>query len=160
MGRSKETRAWPTPKPPGRKDIVVSVKWVDGAGDFTNWCGARNFSLSLTNETGSNKVGDCDDWSKPALTRRYYSGQDVTATMDATYAKSWHPKVSEWAREQRSLRVRISFPGAAAGDIEYYVGTALLTSLELGGIGNLDGEPVTENVSLEFDGGLEVQIKA
>ena len=142
------------PKGAGRGDIVIAVDFT-GDSTFVNWCGARNVSLSIANEIGSTKVGDCEDWSAPAVTSKFYSGQDVTMTVDATWAKSMHLKTFNWAKRQEVHAVRISYPNASVGEIDHIEGgRALLGGFEMGEIGNLDGNLVTENVTLEFDGGL------
>lgn len=150
------------PKTGGRGAAVVMVEFdpVTSAGIYTNWCGAKNFSLSIQNEVQSEKVGDCDDWSAPVVTVKEYSGQNITASMDGTWTSATHAKTSDWALNQKKLNVRIHFPDALAGEIEYYDGVAMLAGLDLGEIGNVDGNKITESVSLEFDGKLTTTAKA
>lgn len=140
----------------GRSAAVVQVEFdpVGAAGVYTNWCGAKNFSLSIQNEVQSEKVGDCDDWAAPVVTVKEYSGQNITATMDATWTSATHRLTGDWALTQKKLNVRINFPGAGTGEVEFYDGLAMLSGLDLGEIGNVDGNKITENVSLEFDGTL------
>jgi len=142
----------------GRSAAVVQVEFdpVGAPGVFTNWCGAKNFSLSIQNEIQSEKVGDCDDWTLPVVTVKEYSGQNITATMDATWTSATHLLTSAWALEQQKLNVRVQFPDAATGEVEFYDGLAMLSGLDLGEIGNVDGNKISENVSLEFDGTLTV----
>lgn len=142
------------PKTGGRGAAVVMVCY-DPVGNptvFTNWCGAKNFSLSIDNEIQSEKVGDCEDWSKPVVTVKEYSGQNITASMEATWTSATHKETSAWALEQKKLPVRIHFPGAAVGEVEYYDGVAMLQNLTLGEIGNVEGNKITEAVNLDFDG--------
>lgn len=150
------------PQTGGRGAAVVMVEFdpVGNAGTYTNWCGAKNFNLSIQNEIQSEKVGDCDDWDAPVANVKEYSGQNITASMDATWTSATHAKTSDWALNQKKLNVRIHFPGSIAGEVEYYDGVSLLAGLDLGEIGNVDGNKITESVSLEFDGKLLVTTKA
>jgi Phage tail tube protein len=150
------------PKTGGRSAAVVMVEFdpVGATGVFTNWCGAKNFSLSIQNEIQSEKVGDCNDWSLPVVTVKEYSGQDITASMDATWTGATHQRTSAWALNQLKLNVRIHFPGSEVGEVEYYDGLAMLSGLDLGEIGNVDGNKISESISLEFDGKLTVTAKA
>lgn len=150
------------PKTGGRSAAVVMVEFdpTGAPGVYTNWCGAKNFSLSIQNEIQSEKIADCDDWSLPVVTVKEYSGQDVTASMDASWAAATHKLTSDWVLNQKKLNVRVHFPGAVIGEVEYYDGLALLAGLDLAEIGNLDGNRITENVSLEFDGGVTATAKA
>jgi len=149
------------PKTGGRSAAVVMVEFdpVGETGVYTNWCGAKNFTLTVDNEIQSEKLGDCEDWSAPILTVKEYSGQNITASMDATWTAATHKLTSEWALGQKKLNVRVHFPGAILGEVEYYDGVAMLSSLALGEIGNLDGNKISESISLEFDGKLEVTAK-
>lgn len=148
------------PKTGGRGAAVVMVAFDPAAPTvFTNWCGAKGFSLSIDNEITSEKIGDCDDWSAPIITVKEYSGQNITASMDATWSSATHKKTSEWALDQLKLPVRIHFPGALTGEVEYYDGKALLGGLNLGDIGNVDGNKISESITLEFDGKLAVTAK-
>ncbi|TMV84481.1 hypothetical protein FGG78_21730 [Thioclava sp. BHET1] len=138
----------------GRADAVVSVMFDAGSAAYVNWAGATNGKLSVKNTVTNTVVGDTEDWSLPPKTFKGYSGQDVTMTMDATWASSMHAKTADWAINQRKLSVKISFPNAAAGEISSYTGVALLSDLDLANIGAVDGSKITESVSLEFDGGV------
>lgn len=141
----------------GRGDAVVSVEWTPESGTFANWCGANNFSLNLSNEVNSTPVGDCDDWSKPAVNVKEYGVQNVTASMDATWSSAMHAKTSDWALNQKKLKVKVTFPNATtSGEVASYEGTAMLTGIDLANIGNVNGAKITENVTLEFDGTLAV----
>ena len=143
-----------------RKDAVVMIAFdTNSPSTFTNACGCKNFNIDVNNEIHSEKVGDCEDWEKPIETLKSYSAQNVTASMDATWSSKTHVKMSAWAMNQLYLPVRIHFPFAASGEIEYYDGVALLTSLNIANIGNTDGAPITESISLEFDGGLQETLK-
>lgn len=150
------------PQTGGRGAAVVMVEFdpTGNAGVYTNWCGAKNFSLSIQNEIQSDKVGDCQDWDLPVATLKEYSGQNITASMDATWASATHALTSDWALNQKKLNVRIHFPGAQTGEVEYYDGLALLGGLDLGEIGNVDGNKITESINLEFDGRLTSTAKA
>lgn len=150
-----------TPKTGGRAAAVVMVEFdqAGAPGVYTNWCGATNFSLSIDNEIQSEKIGDCDDWSAPIVTEKEYSGQDITASMDATWAGVMHKKTSDWAVDQLKLKVRLHFTDVAVGEIEYYDGTALLKGLKVDNIGNVDAKKITESVSLDFSGKLIVSVK-
>lgn len=151
-----------TPKTGGRAAAVVMVEFdqAGAPGVYTNWCGAKSFSLTIDNEIQSEKIGDCDDWSAPIVTEKEYAGQDVKASMDASWAGSMHKNTSDWALNQLKLKVRVHFPDAAVGEVEYYDGTALLQSLNLGDIGSVEGAKITESISLEFDGKLLATAKA
>jgi hypothetical protein len=80
--------------------------------------------------------------------------------MDATWTSATHKETGDWALSQKTLAVRIHFPNAATGEVEYYDGNAMLASLSLGEIGNVDGNKISENVSLDFDGTLTVTAKS
>ena len=146
----------------GRAAAVIMVEWdpVGAAGVYTNWAGAKNFSLSVDNEIQGHKLGDDDDWSLPVITQKEYAGQDIKASMDATWTAASHVKTSDWALSQKKLLVRVNFPSAIIGEIEFYDGTAMIGSLSLGDIGNLDGGLITETVSMEFDGTITATVKA
>jgi hypothetical protein len=139
---------------------MVEFDPVGSPGTYINWCGAKNFSLNIENEIQNEKVGDCADWSLPVVTQKEYSSQTVTATMDATWTAATHKETGAWALEQKTLKVRVHFPNALTGEVEYYDGDAMLSGLSLAEIGNVDGNKVSENVSLEFDGTLTVTTKA
>ncbi len=145
----------------GRGSAVVQVEWdpTGAPGVFPNWCGAKNFSLNIDNEIQSEKVGDCADWSAPVVTVKEYSGQNITATMDATWTADTHKDTSAWALQQKKLNVRIHFPGAVTGEVEFYDGVAMLQGLGLSEIGNVDGNKTAESITLEFDGTLTVTSK-
>jgi hypothetical protein len=149
------------PKTGGRAAAVVMVEFdpVGAAGVYTNWCGAKNFSLTVDNEIQSEKVGDCDDWSAPITSQKEYAGQDVSASMDATWTSATHKQTADWALDQMKLNVRVHFPDAIAGEIEYYDGVCLLKGLTLAEIGNVEGNKITENVTLEYDDGIERTLK-
>lgn len=149
------------PKTGGRGAAVVSVEFdpVGDPGTYTKWCGARNFQLVIDNEIQSDKVGDCDDWGAPIVTVKEYSGQDVTASMEATWTSATHAKTSKWALDQEKKNVRITFPDAEVGEIESYDGVAMLQNLTLGEIGNVDGNKISESVSLSFDGKITATTK-
>lgn len=138
----------------GRGDAVVSVDWTN-SGTFTNWCGANNFSLNVANEITSTPVGDCDDWTAPVQNQKSYGPQNITASMDATWSSATHAKTSDWALNQKTLPVRITFPNAStSGEVAQYDGDAMLTGLDLANIGAVDGSKITEAITLEFDGGV------
>ncbi len=145
-----------------RGDIVVQVEFdpVNLPGVYTNWCGATGFNLQITNEVTSQKVGDCDNWGLPIQNQKNYGAQNVTASMDATWTAATHLHTSDWALNQKKLRTRIHFPNALAGQVERYDGVGLLTGLTLDGVGNVEGQPQTESVSLEYSGGLERTLKS
>ena len=143
----------------GRGDVVVAVDWMNN-GTFANWCGATNFKFSIKNELTSTKVGDCDDWGLPIVTKKSPNGQDVTASMDATYAASQHAKTSAWALDQNLLPVEVRFPNSTSGQVEKYEGVAYVSGLDMDGIGNVDGSPITESLALEFSGLVTRVIKA
>lgn len=144
------------PKLGERGDIVVQVEWdpVGAAGVYSNWCGATNFGFNLSNEIQSTNVGDCDDWGLPIVVNKSYGPQNITASMDATWAAATHVRTQDWAFDQKSLKVRILFPTAAVGQVARYDGVALVSGLDLNGIGNVDGQPQTETVNLEFSGAI------
>lgn len=146
----------------GRADIVVQVEWdpVGAPGVYINWCGTTSSALNISNEVKETKVGDCDDWSAAVQTIREYSGQNITMTMDATWARSVYSKTLDWALNQKKLNVRIQYLLAQSGDVEFLDGLALLSELANDAIGNLEGDSVTERVSLGFSGVLTPTNKA
>lgn len=139
-----------------RGSIVVQVEFdPDGAaGTYTNWCGTTGFSFNIANEVISTNVGDCDDWGLPIATNKSYGPQNVTASMEASWTAAVHAETSDWALNQKTLNVRILFLDAVAGQVANYDGAALLSGLDLGNIGNTDGTPQTESVTLEFSGAI------
>jgi len=150
------------PETGGRKDAVVMVEFdpVGAAGTYTNWCGANSIRFEIANETKSQKVGDCDDWTAPVQELVNYSGQSVRMNVDASWTGATHAKTSDWALNQKKLKTRVHYPNALVGEVEYYDGTALLTGLTNDGIGNVEGDVISESVSLVFDGGVTPTAKA
>ncbi len=145
-----------TPDIGGRGDCVVKVAFDPLAPTtFTNWCGATAFNLNISNEFSDNKVGDCDDWSAPVVTLKAPAGQNITGSMEATWSPTQHKTVADWVLDQTLLPVQIVFPNATVGQISMYEGEAYLEGLDVAGIGNLDGNAISESVSLTFNGTLE-----
>jgi hypothetical protein len=143
-----------------RGDIVVMVAFDPAKpNDFINFCGSTGISLEITNEIVSEKVGDCQDWSAKVKVLKKYGAQDAKATFNGKWAKQNHSKVLRWAVDQMELPVRVHYVGVAAGEVEYLAGKALCTSTDLGDIGNLEGNSVTRNLSIEFNGGIELTDK-
>lgn len=136
-----------------RGDVIVMVAFDPAQPDtFTNFCGATGISLEITNEIISEKIGDCDDWSAVIETVKAYGGQDAKASFNGKWAKQNHSKVLRWVVDQMKLPVRIHFVNVEVGEVEYIDGTALATSTDLGEIGNVDGNSISRNLSVEFDG--------
>lgn len=140
----------------GRSAAVVSVEFdPDGSpGVFTNWCGAKNLSITIDNEIQTEKVGDCSDWSAPVVTVKEFSGQNITASMDATWTADQHAQTSDWALSQLRRNIRITFPNATVGQVSSYEGAGMLQNLQLGEIGNVDGNKISETIAIEIDGTL------
>lgn len=151
-----------TPDLGGRGDCVVSVEFdpVGAAGTYTKWCGAKNFSFGVNNEFSEEKVGDCDDWTAPVVTISVPNGQTVSASMDATWVAAYHLQTSDWVLNQKALLLRIEFPNAAVGQVQYYDVTAYIEGLDLGNIGNTEGGVITENVTLKVTGGVTRTLRA
>ena len=144
------------PKLGGRGECVVSVEFdpTGAAGVYTKWCGAKNFNLGVNNEFSDEKVGDCDDWDAPVVTISVPNGQTVSASMDATWVAAYHLQTSDWVLDQKALKVRVEFPKAEIGQVQYYDVLAYIEGLDLANIGNTDGGVITENVTLKVTGGI------
>ncbi|TRD21911.1 hypothetical protein [Palleronia caenipelagi] len=144
-----------------RGDILVMVAFdPEIPNAFVNFCGATGISLEITNEILSEKIGDCEDWSASIQTIKAYGAQDSRATFNGKWAQQNHGKVLRWVLDQKMLPVRVHFVTAGAGDVEYIDGIALATSTELGDIGNVEGNSISRNLSLEFSGKLTLTDKA
>ena len=139
-----------------RKDIALMVAFNPAQpAQFTTFCGATSVSFSLTNEIQTERVADCDDLTAAVQTIKEYGAQDVSATINGTWARQNHTLAWRWAKDQLRLPVRLHFANAEAGDIEYIDGVALLSGFTLDNIMNIDGATVSRNITIEFDGGSE-----
>lgn len=145
-----------TPDLGTRGDIVVQVEFdpVAQPGVFTNVCGVTNATFTMNNEVIATKVGDCDDWGAAVQTARTYAAQDVTIDIDAQWVATTYRFMFDWANLQQTLNVRISFPNATSGQLQFVDGAAVMATKTLDGIGNVDGNPQTASVSLQYDGGI------
>ena len=144
-----------------RKDIALMVAFnPQQPATFTTFCGATGVSFSLSNEIQSERVADCDDLEAAVQTIKSYGAQDVSATINGTWARQNHTLAWRWAKDQLRLPVRLHFANAGVGDIEYIDGIALLSGFTLDNIMNIDGATVSRNITIEFDGCIEETIKA
>lgn len=133
------------------------VDWDgDGAGTYTNWCGASGISLNISNSISETTVADCDDWSLPAQIIRAYGAQSVTATVNASLTRAGRDRLLRAVKDQAELPIRFHMVDAAAGEVEYIDGIGLLPGLDIGGIGSTDDNAViTYTLNISFKDGVE-----
>ncbi|MEO0343016.1 MAG: phage tail tube protein [Pseudomonadota bacterium] len=144
-----------------RGDIVVQVEFdpVGAAGTYTNACGVTSASFEISNDIISFDVGDCDDWSASVQKVKNYGAQDVTMSIDATWSAAQHVQMIDWASRninEGQLNLRLLYPNATTGQVSMIDGLALMETLTLDNVGNVEGNPQTENISLQFSGGITV----
>lgn len=138
-----------------RGDIVVKAAWAPATPlSYTNFCGATSITLSIENAVQETQTGDCDDWSKPAVTLAAYGAQSCSMTINAQLAASNRDKLLRWAKDQLVVPIRVQIVNAAAGEVEYIDGDAMLPSLNVEQIGNLAGDVITVTLNLRFEDGL------
>lgn len=121
-----------------RGDIVVKVAFPPVAEPpvYGNFCGATSITLSIENAIQEAPVGDCADWTLPAVNIAAYGAQTVTMTINASFAKSNRDKLLRWAKDQQILPVRVQIVDAAGGEVEFIDGLGMLPSLSVDNIGN------------------------
>lgn len=132
--------------------IVVEVEFTPAV--WTTWCGATSAEFSMNNEIIATKVRDCTDLTKAIKTVKKYGAQDVTISIDANWTPALSQKTYMWAKEQETHNVRLRWPNAAVGQISEVSGSSLLEGLTLGGILNVEGDVITEQVNLQISGSL------
>tara|TARA_R110002012_G_scaffold101777_4_gene241144 strand:- start:317 stop:778 length:462 start_codon:yes stop_codon:yes gene_type:complete len=145
-----------TPVTGNRGDIVVQVE-LDPAslpGVFTNLCGVTSASFSVNNEVISFKVGDCDDWSEAVQTVKNYGALDASISISTTWTADQHPHMLKWVLEQKKLNTRLAYPNATTGQVSSIDCVGLMEGLELADIGNVDGNPQTEDLTIQCSGGI------
>jgi hypothetical protein len=137
-------------------DIIVEVEFdpVGAPGVYTAWCGATSASLSIKNDIVATKVIDCADLTAVVQTEKLYGAQDVSISIDANWTAATHKEAVDWALNQKSLNVQVRYPNAASGQPSTLTGIALIEGLDLGEIMNPDGNPQSQQVSLQFSGGV------
>lgn len=144
-----------------RKDIALMVAFnPQTPAAFTTFCGATGVSFSLTNEIQTERVADCDDLEAAIQTVKSYGAQDVSISINGTWARQNHNLAFRWAKDQLTLPFRLHFANAAVGDIEYLDGVAMLRDFTLDNIMNIDGATVSRSITLEVDGGVEETLRA
>ncbi|MBL4761718.1 MAG: hypothetical protein JKY93_03350 [Gammaproteobacteria bacterium] len=137
-----------------RGDIVVQVELdPDGQpGVFTSLCAVTGASISISNEIISVKTSDCADWSAAIQTVKQYGATDASMTIDANWTAESDKDMLQWSLLQKSLRTRLLYPNATSGLVANIDGVALMEGYSTDGIGNEDGNPQTQSLSLQFSG--------
>jgi predicted secreted protein len=114
---------------------------------FTFICGLTSKGLSINNNTSTTPVPDCDDEDLPAFEEADVSSQAVTISGSGIFARENQKTLLDWAMDGSKKNIRV-YPGrSAAGDVEYYQGPAILTSLEINGE---RGQRVQASLSISF----------
>lgn len=140
-----------------RKDALVMIDWTSTTGTgvtWTNFCGASGVDLTIDNAVQETVVGDCDDWTLPPQTIAAYGAQTVTASIQASMTAMTRDKLLKAAKNQTLLPMRISFVGAASGEVQFIDGALMLPSLSINGMGNLDGQPLAMTINARFKNGV------
>lgn len=140
-----------------KKDALVMVDWTSTTGvgiAWRNFCGASSVSLTIDNAVQETVVSDCDDWTLPPVTIAAYGAQTVTASIEATMTVETRNKLLLAAKNQLLLPVRISFPGAVTGEIQFIDGALMLPSLTINGLANNDGQPLAMTINGRFKSGV------
>ena len=75
-------------------------------------------------------------------------------SLDAYWTAATHKLMVTWALEQKHYNTRLAYPNAITGLISAIDSVALLESFELGDIGNVDGNPITQNITLQLSGAI------
>ena len=147
-----------------RGDMIVMVDWTATSGSpgvtWVNFCGANGIDLTIDNAVQETVTADCTDWTLPPVTVAAYGAQTVTMSVNANVATANRDKLLRWAKDQLIRPVRVHIVQAAATEVEYIDGLAMLPSLSLGGLANTDGSPLTITLNLRFRDGVTFTNKA
>ncbi len=146
-----------TPQLGYRGDVVVAAAFDPASPTtYTNFCAATNITLTLNNDILSEKVGDCDDWAIPVTVVKSYGAQNATMSFTGQWSKQNNSTILRLSLDQLVLPIMIEFVGVPSGEIQYLKGEAFISSIDMGQIGNVEGNAISRNMSLEFSGALEV----
>lgn len=101
---------------------------------FTFICGLTSKGLSISNNTSTTPVPDCADEDLPAFEEVAITSQSVSVSGSGIFTVEDQKQLLEWAMDGTVKNIRV-YPGkaAATGDIQYYQGPAILSSLEITG---------------------------
>lgn len=114
---------------------------------FTFICGLTSKGLSINNNTSTTPVPSCADEDLPAFEEVDVVSQAVTISGSGIFTRENQKTLLDWAMDGTRKNIRV-YPGkAAAGDVEYFAGPAILTSLELSGE---RGNKVQASLSISF----------
>lgn len=121
--------------------------------DGTTWtklCGLVGVTVNRSTSFETSEVpADCDDESLPLAVERAARSQEVTVSADGVWAAQSHETMMDWWYSGATKQARIGNQAALAGDTQYEMGPAFLSSL---GQSRTKGQKVTANIEIAFDG--------
>jgi Phage tail tube protein len=95
-------------------------------------CGANNFTLTLTNNTGEVEVLDCDTpLDSPATLTRYLMNQDTQVSFEGQLARTVLPTWRAWADDGSTKNVRMRIDESAVNNGGYWGFPGILQNFEL-----------------------------
>jgi len=100
---------------------------------FAFICGLTSKGLSISNNTSTTPVPDCADEDLPAFEEVAIASQSVSVSGSGIFTVEDQKEMLEWAMDGTVKNIRV-YPGkSAVGDVNYYAGPAILSSLEITG---------------------------
>ena len=138
------------PAPITERFEQLTLEVSDNGTTWTKLCGLVGVSVNRSTSFDTTEVpADCADESLPLRTERAVRAQEVTVSADGVWAAQSHETMMDWFYDGATKQVRIGNQAANAGDTQYEMGPAFLTSL---GQARTKGQKVTASIEIAFDG--------
>lgn len=104
---------------------------------FSATCGANQFTVTLTNNTGEAVVLDCvDPLTTPAVITRWLESQDTAAEIAGVISVSALGTWQAWADSGASKNVKLLIQESLANNGGHWIVPCILTSFELSKTGS------------------------
>ena len=98
---------------------------------FTKLCGLTSKGLSITNNTATTAVPDCDDEDLPAFEEEAIVSQSFPVTGTGVFTQEDQKTLLDWALNGEVKNIRVQPGEGTTGDVDYYQGPAILANLGL-----------------------------
>jgi len=114
---------------------------------FAFICGLTSKGLSFTNNTATTPVPDCSDEDLPAFEEVAITSQSISVSGSGIFTVEDQKEMLDWAYDGTVKNIRV-YPGkSAVGDVNYFQGPAILSSLEITGE---RGNKVQASITINF----------